>query len=300
MRIAVTLRQLEIFLAIARDGQVTRAANSLHLTQSATSMALAQLEKQLDTALFEREGHALKLTERGRLLLAEAPELLARIHQLPALLAGQGGEMRGELRVSASTTVGRYLLAPALAAFAQQHPAVAVQLTIGNTETATAALLSHRADIAYVEGSVAHPGLVTEIWKTDKLEIVASARLWKKRSPLLSRAELPRLGWIMREPGSGTREVLESALRAAKLPPARALLTLDDSEAALQVVASGVGVACLSRLVVAESLRSSRVVALRAPYLDLERALCEVTRRRSPSGPIQKALKGALARYVAP
>src|SRR5260370_24726695 len=106
MRVAVTLRQLEIFLAIARDGQVTRAANTLHLTQSATSMALAQLEKQLDTALFEREGRTLRLTERGRLLLAEAPELLARVRELPALLGGQGGQLRGELRVASSTTVG--------------------------------------------------------------------------------------------------------------------------------------------------------------------------------------------------
>ena len=291
MRVTVTLRQLEIFLAVARDGQVTRAANTLHLTQSATSMALAQLEKQLDTALFEREGRTLKLTERGRLLLAEAPELLARVRQLPALLGGQSGELRGELRVAASTTVGRYLLAPALAAFAQAHPAVAVQLTIGNTEAATAALLSHRADIAYVEGSVVQAGLVAQMWKTDELEIVGSAHFWKKRSPLLSRAELPKLGWIMREPGSGTREVLESALRAAKLPPARELLTLDDSEAAVQVVASGTGVACLSRLVVADGLRSRRLLALRAPYLNLERALRQVTRRGSPSGPIQKALQ---------
>jgi DNA-binding transcriptional LysR family regulator len=291
MRVAVTLRQLEIFLAIARAGQVTRAANTLHLTQSATSMALAQLEKQLDTALFEREGRTLKLTERGRLLLAEAPELLARVRELPALLGGQGGDLRGELRVATSTTVGRYLLAPALAAFAQAHPAVAVQLTIGNTEAATAALLSHRADVAYVEGSAVQAGLVAQAWKIDELQIVASARLWKKRSPLLSRAELPKLGWIMREPGSGTREVFESALRAAKLPPARALLTLDDSEAALQVVASGIGVACLSRLIVADSLRSRRLLALQAPYLNLQRSLWQVTRSRSPSGPIQKALQ---------
>jgi DNA-binding transcriptional LysR family regulator len=291
MHLAVTLRQLEIFLAIARDGQVTRAANTLHLTQSATSMALAQLEKQLDTVLFEREGRTLKLTERGRLLLAEAPELLERVRQLPALLGGKGGQLRGELRVAASTTVGRYLLAPALAAFAQAHPAVAVQLSIGNTEAAAAALLSHRADIAYVEGYVVQPGLLAEVWKTDQLEIVASARLWKKRSPLLSRAEFPKLRWIMREAGSGTREVFESALRAAKLPPAQALLTLDDSEAALQAVASGVGVACLSRLVVATGLRSKRLLALQAPYLNLQRALWQVTRSRSPSGPIQKALQ---------
>jgi DNA-binding transcriptional LysR family regulator len=295
MRIAITLRQLEIFVAVARAGQVTQAARTLHLTQSATSMALAQLEKQLDIELFERQGRSLKLTERGRLLLAEGPDLLERVQQLPALLGGRGRELRGELRVAASTTVGRYLLAPTLAAFAQAHPAVAVQLIIGNTETATTALLSHRADIAYVEGSVVQAGLVAELWKTDELQIVASARRRKQRSAPLSRAEVAKLGWIMREPGSGTREVLENALRAAKLPPPKALLTLDDSEAVLQAVASGVGVACLSRLVVAESLRSKRLLVLQAPYLNLERALWEVTRDHSTSGPIQKALQMSLA-----
>jgi len=295
MSVAITLRQLEIFLAVAREGQVTRAANAIHLTQSATSMALAQLERQLDTVLFERDGRTLRLTERGRVLLAEAPDVLARVRDLPALLGGEAGVLRGELRVATSTTVGRYLLAPALAAFAREHPAVAVQLSIGNTEAATTALLNDRADVAYVEGSVVHAGLLAGVWKTDRLEIVGGAHAWKRRSPVLSRSEFQNLHWVMRERGSGTREVFESALRVAKLPPARVLLMVNDSEAALQVVANGAGVACLSGLVVAEGIRSKRLVALKAPYLDLQRTLWQVTRRPSTPGPIQKVFQNLLA-----
>jgi len=294
MRAPITLRQLEIFVAVARGGHVTRAAEALHLTQSATSMALAQLERQLDTRLFERSAGRLKLTEGGRLLLAEAPDLLSRVAQLPAMLGGTADTLRGELHVAASTTVGRYLVAPALAAFARRHPQVAVHLLIGNTETAASALLDHRADIAYVEGAVEHPGLAIEVWRMDTLEIVGSAKAWKNRAQKLSRSDLAKQEWIMREPGSGTRAVLEGALRAAKLPSAKALLTLDDSEAILQVVASGIGLACLSSLVTADGLRSKRLIRLQAPYLGLQRTFWRMTRRGPRSGPVQMALDSAL------
>lgn len=296
MRIALTLRQLEIFLAVARDGQVTRAAQTLHLTQSAASMAVAQLESLLDTELFEREGRTLKLTERGRLLLAEAPELLARVEALPELLGGQGKILRGELRVAASTTVGRYLVAPAIAAFAAAHPASSTHLVVVNTELAAAAVLAHRADVAYVEGAVTRPGLIAERWRTDELVIVGSARHWKGKPVRLPKTGLPKLGWVMREHGSGTREVFERALRAAQLPSARELLTFDDSEAILQVVASGIGVACLSGLVVADGLRGRRLVALQAPYLKLSRELWRVTRIASRPGPLQAAFHSFLDR----
>lgn len=259
-------------------------------------MAIAQLESLLDTALFERGGRALKLTERGRLLLAEAPELLARVQALPELLGGRGEILRGELRVAASTTVGRYRVAPAIAAFAAVHSASSTHLVILNTELAASAVLAHRADVAYVEGAVARAGLVSDRWRTDELVIVASAKHWKGRPARITKAELPKLGWIMREPGSGTREVFEDALKAGRLPPARELLTFDDSEAILQVVASGIGVACLSRLVAADGLRGKRLMILQAPYLKLSRDLWRVTRSASRPGPLQEAFHAFLDR----
>jgi DNA-binding transcriptional LysR family regulator len=289
MRIHVTLRQLEIFVAIARHGQVTRAAEELYLTQSATSMALAQLEKLLDVVLFHREGRQLVLTEQGRLLLAEAPGLLEQVHELPALLGGRGGKLRGELRVAASTTVARYLIAPHLAAFGERHPALKLSLAIANAESAAAALSGHRADLAYVEGPVADPNLRAERWKEDRMEIVTSAACWKRRPRELTREQIPELEWIMREPGSGTREILERALQGAGLPPPTQRLRLEDSEAILQTVAAGIGIACLSRLVVAQALRTKQVIALQAPFLALGRTLWRLTRVGGRAGPAQRA-----------
>ena len=295
MRNGITLRQLEIFLAVARDGQVTRAAQALHLTQSATSMALTQLERGLQTLLFERTGRSLTLTERGRLLLAEAPDLLTRASELPALLGGRGSELRGELRVAASTTVGRYLLAPRVAAFAAVHPLLVVRLDIVNTEAAATALSRHEVDVAYVEGTVARADLVAQLWRTDTLEIVASARHWRGRPRRLTPEQLAGSNWVMREPGSGTREVFEQALRVAKLGPPREWLTLNDSEAVAQVVAAGSGVACLPRLVVDSALQGKRLVALQAPFLTLERPLWELRRRTAVPGPVQSAFKEFLS-----
>lgn len=285
----MTLRQLEIFLAIARHGQVTKAAQAVNLTQSATSMALAQLETLLDVELFHRDGRRLLPTERGRLLMAEAPALLERARALPSLLHGREGPLRGELNVAASSTVGRYLLAPAIAAFARRHPAVNVQLSIGNAESAAAALIGHGADLAYVEGSVAHPMLTATPWREDQMVIVTSVKNWRGKSRRLSRSRLSQLEWVMREPGSGTREILEHALKAMSLPPPRETLRFHDSEAILQTLISGIGVACLSRLVANEAVRTKRVVVLEAPYLALSRTLWRVTHRDAHPGPVQDA-----------
>jgi len=295
MRILITLRQLEIFLAVARDGHVTKAAEALHLTQSATSMAIAQLERQLDTVLFERTGRRLKLTERGRLLMAEAPDLLSRVQDLPALLGGKAGALRGELRIAASTTIGRYLLAPGLVAFASSHPEVHVELSIGNTEAALDALKNHRADVAFVEGLVSSSDLVATFWRPDRLEVVVSASHAMAGKKTLKSTDLHKLQWILREPGSGTRQLFEGALRAAALKPIKPLLTLDDTEAVIQAISTGVAASCLSRLSVSEAVRTKRLVSLSAPILPLDRSLWRVTRRESRAGPLLVALDAHLS-----
>ncbi len=289
MRSAISLRQLEVFLAIARHGQVTRAARALHLTQSATSMSLAQLEKLLQLQLFRRDAGKMVLTERGSLLLSEAPDLVERVRLLPSLLAGRGIELRGELRIAASTTVGRYLIAPALASFSAHHPLVRVRLTIGNAGAAAAAVKSHDAEIAYVEGTIADPELEVTAWKKDQMAIVTSALRWGRRRRNLSRQQLAALEWVMREPGSGTREILEHSFAALSLPSPTERLRLDDSEAILQTVGAGFGVACLSELVVRDVVRTGRLATLRSPGLKMERTLWRVSRRGLPLGPVPQA-----------
>ena len=149
----ITLRQLEIFLAVGRIGHVTKAAEALHLSQSAASMGVARLERQLDTSLFEREGRSLKLTERGAPLDGRGSGPAE-----PRSGAARAARWYGcrlcaaALRIAASQTIGRYLLAAPLAAFAQAHPLVRIDCRIRNTERVIDALLMHEIDVAYVEG----------------------------------------------------------------------------------------------------------------------------------------------------
>ncbi len=105
----ITLRQLEIFLAVAETGQTTRASRKLFLTQSAASMAILELEKQINTPLFDRLGRRLVLNDRGRLLLPYATEILHIVNKAEMVMAKSGSELVGELKVAASTTVGNQL-----------------------------------------------------------------------------------------------------------------------------------------------------------------------------------------------
>ncbi len=291
MSTPITLRQLEIFLAVASSGHVTRASESLHLSQSATSMALAQLERQLDTVLFERRGRSLRLSERGRLLVGEARELLARVQALPTLLGGSGEALRGELRITASQTAGCYLLAPAITGFAQRHRQVRVHCRIGNTATAVQALLAHEADVGYVEGRVSQPDIVATPWRRDRLEIVVARDSPHARTTRLDARRLAALPWIMREAGSGTRQLLDQAVRAAGLDALLPMQTFDDAEAVKEAVIRGHGAACLPVLAIADDLREGRLRALRAPMLALDRQLWRITRRGSMDGAVLAAFE---------
>lgn len=299
MSTPITLRQLEIFLAVASTGHVTRASASLHLSQSAASMALSQLERQLATPLFERRGRALQLTERGRLLVGESRELLARVHALPTLLGGDGEALRGELRIAASQTAGCYLLAPAIAAFAHAHPQARVQCHIGNTAAAMQALLAHEADVGYVEGRVTHTDITVSPWRRDRLEIVVGRDHPLAKKPRLSAAQLRQLPWIMRETGSGTRELLDRAVRDAGMESLPALQTFNDAEAVKQAVIDGHGVACLPVLAIVDDLRDGRLLPLRAPMLDLDRQLWRIARRGSFAGAVLTAFEVWLQRKPA-
>ncbi|EIT71205.1 MULTISPECIES: LysR substrate-binding domain-containing protein [Hydrocarboniphaga] len=290
MSTPITLRQLEIFLAVAGSGHVTRASQTLHLSQSAASMAIAQLERQLDTPLFERRGRSLKLTERGRLLATEARELLARVQALPTLLSGAGEALRGELRITASQTAGCYLLAPAIAAFARAHPQTRVHCHIGNTAVAVQSLLAHEADVGYVEGRVSQPDIVAMPWRRDRLEIVVGREGPQPRRKL-DASQLRKLPWIMREPGSGTRELFDQAVRTAGLDPLPATQTFNDAEAVKEAVIQGFGAACLPVLAIADDLREGRLIALQAPMLTLERQLWRITRRGSFDGAVLSAFE---------
>ena len=276
---ALSLRQLEIFEKIASTGSVTRAGEELLLTQSAVSMALSQLEQLSSVALFERSGRRLVLNDAGRLLLKDAREILLSVKRVEQQLQGETGQLAGELLIGGSTTIANYLLPSLLGDFARRYPHTRVQLTVGNTQQVADLLAAGQLDIAFVEGPCHNRELVAVHWRDDELVVVAGAEHPWGRDKRVTPEQLAAAPWIMREKGSGTREIFEDAMDRAGI---RYAITLEfgHTEAIKNGVAAGLGVSCLSRIAVDRELEYDRLVEVASP-LSLGRSLTLLKRRNS-------------------
>jgi DNA-binding transcriptional LysR family regulator len=263
----MTLEQLRIFIAVAEQEHMTRAADALHLTQSATSAAIAALEARYATKLFDRIGRNIRLTEAGRLFLIEARAVLARASAAEAVLTDLAGLKRGSLSIAASQTVGNYWLPPLLHRYRLRHPGIALDLSIGNTEQAATRVRDGLADVGYVEGDTDDQILsITTVAEDELVLVVGTAHPWAKLTSLKP-AKLKDATWIAREPGSGTRRVLEASLAGFGLAPKDITIgmALPSNESVRSAVAAGAGATIISKLVVANLLTSGGLVALKLP-----------------------------------
>jgi DNA-binding transcriptional LysR family regulator len=263
----MTLEQLRIFIAVAEQEHMTRAAETLHLTQSATSAAIAALEERHAVKLFDRVGRNIKLTSAGRLFLIEARAVLARAAAAETMLADLAGLKRGSLSLAASQTVGNYWLPPLIYRYRSRYPGIALDLRIGNTEQVAAWVQDGRADLGFVEGAVDNPALSARVVAEDELVlVVGTSHPWGgTRAPKLD--EMKAANWIAREQGSGTRRIFETALAGLGLAAddIRIVLELPSNESVRGAVIAGGGATILSRLVATNTLMSGALVALKIP-----------------------------------
>jgi DNA-binding transcriptional LysR family regulator len=257
----MTLDQLRIFVAVAERENMTRAAEAVHITQSAVSGAIAALETQHDVRLFDRVGRRIELTEAGRMFLDHARAVLARADSARQALSDEAGLRRGRIALVASQTIAGYWLPERLARFHQRYPGIELDVAIANTEGAARAVLSGQAELGFV-GPLDDPALAQWPIGTDHMHLVGLASP-DAHTPV-NNAWLARATWIMREPGSGTRASFEAALRDRGLDPAALTiaLTLPSNEAVLSAVRAGAGHAVLSRLVLAPAMQSGALTAL--------------------------------------
>jgi DNA-binding transcriptional LysR family regulator len=295
--LGISLRHLEVFTAIATLSSVRAAAERLHLSQPAVSMALAELERQLDAQLFDRERGRLYLNERGRGALPLAQEILDRVAEMQRSIGSRHAGFDGELHLGASNTIGNYLVGDLLGGFTAAHPRVSVRLTVDNTDAIVKGVLDHRLDLGCVEGPVAHADIELRRWRDDALVICT-----RPDHPLAQRKRLrvddfAGARWILREHGSGTRALSERVL--ASLPRGEMVLELGQSEAIKQAVIAGLGIACLPMIAVADAVAAGRIAALYTPFLDLRRRLSWILRRSKYRGALVGAfLDGVLAEPV--
>lgn len=256
-RPAMTFEQLRIFVAVAEAEHMTRAAQALNLTQPAASAAIAALEGRYGAPLFHRVGRRIELTELGRLFLGEARAVLKRAAEAELALDDTLGLKRGALALHASQTIANYWLPPLLHRFRSRHPAIALNLAIGNTAQVAAAVRDGSADLGFVEGKVADEALQQVRIAGDELVLVVGAgHPWAKRATVAPRA-LVETPWVLREPGSGTRSEFAAALRRFGIDPDRleVRLELPSNEAVRLAVEAGAGATVISRLVVEGALQ---------------------------------------------
>lgn len=277
-RLRISLRQLEVFTAIARAGSTRGAAEKLARSQSAASAALAELEAALEVQLFDRIGRRLVLNENGRALQPGALELLDRAAELQRLF---GGEHPAPLRVAASLTIGEYVLPDLVSAWQVQHPNSPVRMAIANSSEVVAAVADLEADIGFIEGPQTHQDLHVKPWFSDELVIVAGAMhplVAGQPSPRAGLRQLAEASWILREPGSGTRQATDHWL-IEHLGSLRIGFELGSTEAIKRLAAAGTGLAALSRHAVARQLADGDLVELQTPLPPARRRLAMVIRR---------------------
>ena len=266
----MTLEQLRVFVEVAERLHVTRAAAVLNTTQSAASAALHALETRLGAQLFDRLGRRLELTQAGHVLLPEAKAVLAKVSGAEQALAELDSLLRGRLRLWASQTIAGYWLPQFLYRFHAAHPGVTVDLKVGNSLQVSRAVLDGAADLGFVEGEVDDPLLVKTPLAVDQLVLVVAKSHELASIKSIERDHLRSARWVLREKGSGTRQVFEDALRNCGIDPASLdiVMELPSNEAVRSVVEAGAGATVISRLVVVDKVSAGSLVELPFQYTD--------------------------------
>ena len=258
-----TLKQLQVFLAVASHENVSLAAEELAMSQSAASTSLAELEHRFGLRLFDRIGKRLQLNDQGNTLRSKAAALLAGAEELENSLIGASDI--GELKVGATLTIGNYLAIGIMAAFMKEHPAAKVNLNVENTASIAAKVRNFELDIGLIEGELQEADLDVSYWREDELALFCAPT-----HPLASHRELQdedllSADWIIREQGSGTRQAFDRAMTGI-LSNLKLRLELQHTEGIKRAVEAGLGIGCLSKITLEEAFKRGSLVPLACPH----------------------------------
>ena len=275
----MNLQHLRVFLAVAEHEHITRASEELVLSQPSVTKTIQSLEREVGLELIERHGRRINLTYAGRVLHSHARRIFAVEREMEEALTSLRDVEEGEVTLAASSVTGVYLLPPIVARFRARYPQIALHITILNSHEIVEAVLDWRIDFGLVEGdtSMLPPELQAKAFARDELVlVVAPGHRWGGL-PAIAPEELGDRELLLREQGSGIREVIEHALRLWNVR-ARPLLELPDNEAIKQMAISGVGAAILSALAVQRELAAGDLIQVSIEGMELRPQLSIVQR----------------------
>ena len=257
-------RRIQVFHAVAKHLSFTKAAEALFMTQPAVTFQIRQLEDQFNTRLFDRAHGSISLTPAGIIALDYAERIVALSAELDTRLKELSGQVAGPLLIGASMTIAEFLLPQILGEFKSRYPAVVPRLFVANSEAVQDRVAEHTLDLGFIEGDSHLPSLVTDVCCQDELQVVcAPSHILAKQTSATPRS-LAEHAYISREPGSGTREVIDNYLQKAGLAPdtLQVVMEMGSPEALKGLVATGLGFAIMSRASVTKEIRLGQLVQL--------------------------------------
>lgn len=255
----LSLRQLEIFLAIVSAETTAAAASRLSLSQSAVSAALKALEAAYDVELFDRIGRQLVLNAVGHRVRVHAEALVSRARELDAELMGEG--QTGDLALAASYTIANHLAVDYLAMWLKRYPDAKLDIATGNSPDIVSRVLNHEVDLGMIENEITHPDIELIPWLGDELLVFCRPdHALATKSPITD-DDLLEAHWILREKGSGARSQFDLTF-SALLPQMRVFLEFQHNQPIERAIEQGLGIGCLSDRVLQPMIDAGKVVAL--------------------------------------
>jgi DNA-binding transcriptional LysR family regulator len=272
-----TLKQLQVFLAVANHENASKAADELSMSQSAVSTALKELEQRFDLELFDRVGKRLQLNEQGALARPKAASLLAQAEELELSLRKHSDI--GELKVGATLTIGNYLAVEIMAKFMKEHDQAKVELVVENTASIASKVQNFELDIGLIEGELQQANFDVRPWRDDELALFCSPDHYLAKKKDLDDLDLMTADWIVRETGSGTRQAFDRAMSGI-LSGLKLRLELQHTEGIKRAVEAGLGIGCLSKITLEDDFKRGTLVPLMARHRDWTRKFYFILHRQ--------------------
>lgn len=284
----MNLHHLAVFHAIAESGSISASARKLHISQPALSRELKTFETRLGVQLFERMPRGMRLTEAGCVLHEHSTRLFALEREAEAAMRDLVDARHGRLSLGASNTIGTYFLPRVLAILRRERPEVNVSLFVGNTEQVARGVLDMHYMLGFIEGPLHLTGLDSFTFEQDELVPVVSADHPLLERTQLSLGDIRKLPLLMREPGSGTRELIANKLKLHNSMAHGQVMEFGNTEALKQAVLHGGGVAWLPRISVHAELRNGSLREVGPRQLHIRRPLKVLRRARAHVAPVER------------
>jgi DNA-binding transcriptional LysR family regulator len=271
--LALTFHQLHIFYTVAEKGSFSVAAQALHMTQPAVTMQVQALEEFFGTKLFVRSPRKVELTDSGLALLPYAKESLQFMQRAVTGMSVFMENLKGQLAFGASLTIGEYVLPRFLGLFSKQHPEITIQLRVVNTSQLVEGLLNHQIGFALVEAPVHHPDIVTEPVLHDELVLIYPPNHELANLPYITLTDVLQHPFILREKGSGTRQVIEERFQIAGVDTEalRVTMELASTGAIKSAVQAGLGISIISKSTIDHELALGLLATRAIEHCKIER-----------------------------